>query len=110
MSIQVTIENKVTLAKETVRLKELVANLKTQRDDIVKKNQELLTIIQDFADKIKVAAKEAMKNLNLDENLMKDIEKKIDDETQRVIESIPKPDETPPMDIAAVLAASKLIN
>jgi hypothetical protein len=28
MSIQVTIENKVALARETARLKELVANLK----------------------------------------------------------------------------------
>jgi hypothetical protein len=109
MSIRVTVENKVALAKEAARLKELVANLIIQLDDIKNKNQELVTIIQDFADKIKAAAKEAMKNLNIDENLMKDIEKKIDDETTRVIEAIPKSEEPSPESIEAALAAARAI-
>ena len=37
MSTNVTIEQKVTLAKEVARLKEIVSNLKIQKDDILKK-------------------------------------------------------------------------
>jgi hypothetical protein len=54
--------------------------------------------------------KEAMKNLNLDENLMKDIEEKIDNETTRVIESIPKNENNNITSIEEVLKISKSIN
>ena len=107
MSMNVNIEQKVTLAKETARLKELVSNLKIQRDDILKKNTELNKIAEGLAEKIKDAAKEAMKQLNIDENLMKEIEQKIDTEAQRIIEALPAKNETKPEDIAAALEAAR---
>ncbi|CAG8575642.1 3175_t:CDS:1, partial [Scutellospora calospora] len=58
MSVNITIEQKVALAKEAARLKELVSNLKIQRDDILKKNEELDKITNELAKKIKDTAKE----------------------------------------------------
>ena len=107
MSVNVTVKQKVALAKEAARLKELVSNLKIQRDDILKKNAELNKITERLAEKIKDAAKEAMKQLNIDKNMMKEIEQKIDTEAQRIIEVLLAKNEIKPEDIEAALAAAR---
>ncbi|CAG8445474.1 6588_t:CDS:1, partial [Scutellospora calospora] len=107
--VNVTVEQKVALAKEAARLKELVSNLKIQRDDILKKNEELEKIAEGLAEKIKEAAKEAMKQLNIDENLMKEIEEKIDTEAQRIIEALPAKSKDKTENIEAALEAARQV-
>ena len=109
MDINVTIEQKVTLAKEVARLKEIVSNLKIQKDDILKKNAELEKITDGLAEKIKEAAKEAMKQLNIDENLMKEIEEKINTEAQRIKDALLAKSETEPKDINEALRKAREI-
>ena len=107
MSVNITVEQKVALAKEAARLKELVSNLKIQRDDILKKNAELNKIAEGLAEKIKDTAKEAMKQLNINKNMMKEIEQKINTEAQRIIEALPAKNEIKPEDIEAALVAAR---
>ena len=48
-----------------------------------------------------------MKQLNIDENLIKEIEEKIDTEAQRIIEALLAKSESNPEDIEAALAAAR---